>query len=227
MTTQRRFPASRRRAGQRGNEILEFALFAGIFVPLLLLTFLTAFNLVRFDECEEIDRDIANQYIHGVDFSTYEAQQTAQRLASGYNLQIGSSFTGNEADNDANSGGNVYIVLSEVMYVGAGTCASADPCTNEYQYVFVQQIAFGTQAIGTSGANVSSKLGDLTATVSSSGIVQDILTNTGAVCGNCAGYFTTQLTDGQVAYVVEAFFADPMLNFSSFPAGILYTATFM
>ncbi len=156
---------------------------------------------MRFNECQEIDRDIANQYIHGVDFSTYAAQEVAQRLASGFNLQIGSSFTGNEANNSSNAGGNVYVVLSEVTYVGAGTCASADPCTNENQYVFVQQIGFGTQAIGTNGANVNSKLGTLTATTRSSGIVQNILTSAGAVCSNCSTYFQTQLTDGQTAYV--------------------------
>ncbi|HTS74992.1 MAG TPA: hypothetical protein VMG40_02245 [Bryobacteraceae bacterium] len=207
--------------------MIEFALYSALMIPLLLWTFLAGFNLVRFNECQEIDRDIANQYIHGVDFSTYEAQQVAQRLASGFNMQIGSSFTGNEANNSSNTGGNVYVVLSEVMYIGAGTCGTANPCTNENKYVFIQQIGFGTQAIGTNSANVTSKLGSLTATTSSSGIVQNILTDTGAVCTNCSGYFQTALTDGQTAYVVEAFFSDPNLSFSSLPGGVLYTATFM
>jgi hypothetical protein len=215
-----------RRTRQRGNEMIEFALSCAVLIPLLLWTFINGFNLIRMNECQEIDRDIANQYIHGVDYSTYQAQTVAARLASQFGLQIGSSFTGSMANNSSNSG-NVYILLSEIMYVGAGTCASASPCTNEYKYVFVQQIGFGNSSIQFNGVTVASKLGNMTASVSSGGYVQSMLTSTGAVCSNCAGYFQTQLSDGQVAYVVEGFFANPGLSFSAYPAGGIYTATFM
>jgi hypothetical protein len=218
--------SARRQARQGGNEIIEFALSCVFLVPLLIWTFVNGVNLIRMNECQEIDRDIANQYIHGVDYSTYGAQQVAVRLAQGYQLQIGSSFNGSEANNSSN-GGNVYILLSEIIYVGAGTCASADPCTNQGKYVFVQQIGFGEKTIKFNGTQVSSKLGSMTATVNAGGYVQNMLTDAGAVCANCSGYFTTQLTDGQVAYVVEAFFADPGLTFSAYPAGGIYTVTFL
>jgi len=215
-----------RRARQGGNEMIEFALSCTLLIPLLLWTFINGFNLIRMNECQQISRDIANQYIHGVDYSTYQAQTVAARLAQGFSLQIGSSFTGSEASNSSN-GGNVYILLSEIMYVGTGTCASANPCTNQNKYVFVQQIGFGNSSLQFNSTQVSSKLGSMTASVSSGGYVQNILTATGAVCSNCSNYFQTQLTDGQVAYVVEAFFANPGLSFSAYPAGGIYVATFM
>jgi len=216
----------RRRTRQGGNEMIEFALFSVLMIPLLIWTFVSGFNLVRMIECQEINRDIGNQYIHGVDYSTYQAQQVAARLASGFGLQIGATFAGNEASNSSN-GGNVYVLLSQVMYVGAGTCASANPCTNQNKYVFVRQVGFGEQTIKFNGVQVGSKLGNMTATVSSGGYVQNMLTDTGAVCANCSTYFTTQLTDGQTAYVVESFFADPGLNFSAYPSGGIYTSIFL
>ncbi len=219
--------SARRRVRQSGNEMIEFALSCAVLLPLMLWTFINGFNLIRMDECQEIDRDIANQYIHGVDYSTYQAQSVAARLAQGFGLQIGSSFSGSVANNSSN-GGNVYILLSEIEYAGAGTCASASPCTNEYKYVFVQQIGFGNSSLQFNGVSVASKLGSMTASVSSGGFVQNRLTATGAVCSNCPNYFQTQLTDGQVAYVVEAFFGNPGLSFgSTYPAGGIYTATFM
>jgi hypothetical protein len=88
-----RIPVASRRAGrQRGNEIIEFAVYAALIVPLFLWTFVTGMNLLRMIQTTQICRDIGNLYIHGVDFSTYPAEQIAQRLAQGYGLNVGSVF---------------------------------------------------------------------------------------------------------------------------------------
>jgi hypothetical protein len=187
-------------------------------------------NLLRLDQCTEICRDIGNLYIHGVDYSTYAAQQTAAQLAQGYNLQIGSTFTGNKASNSGNSG-NGYVVLSEIMYVGSATCAtlpSGTSCTNQNKYVFLQQITFGNSSAQINGVTVQSTLGNPTgSTINTSGIVLDYLTNSSAVCAACSGFWTTPLADGQVAYVTETFFTSSDLGISAYPAGGIYSRVFM
>src|SRR5579885_3630239 len=106
----------RRRKGQRGSELVEFALYGVLMIPVLTWTFVNGFNELRANQCQQINIQIANQYIHGVDYSTYAAQQVAVRLAQGYQLSV-NSFSGNQADNTSSSG-QVYFMLSQVMYIG-------------------------------------------------------------------------------------------------------------
>jgi hypothetical protein len=227
-----RIPVASRRANrQRGNEILEFALYAAFMVPLFLWVFVTGMNLLRMIQCTQICRDIGNLYIHGVDFSTYPAEQIAQRLAQGYGLNVGAGFSGgvtNMYNNDGN-GGNGWVVLSEVMYVGAATCASlpvGTACTNQNKYVYLQRIDFGSSSVQFNGSTVASAVGTPTATINSSGLVQNYLTDAGAVAPNFGNFVQTQLADGQWMYVAETFFASPDLGVSAYPAGGVYTRTF-
>ena len=220
-------PALRRR-GRRGSEIVEFAIFSVFMVPLFIWMFVTGMNLLRFIQCTEIVRDIGVQTVGGVDYSTYPAQSVAQVLAQGYGMNVGSSFTGNEATNNGN-GGSVWIVVSQIMYVGATSCASLPSgtnCTNENPYVFVRQVSFGNSAVQFNGTQVQSAFGAFTAAVNSSGYVESYLTAANAQCPNMANFMQTQLSDGQYAYVVEGFFADPGLGFSAYPAGGIYVRTF-
>lgn len=214
---------------QRGSEIIEFALLAAFMVPLFLYVFIDGMNLLRMIQCTAINRDIGSLYIHGVDYSTYQAQTVAATLAASYGLQVGSSFTGNDATNDTNSG-NGYVVLSEVMYVGATSCSALPAhtsCTNQNQYVYVQRLDFGNKNVQFNGATVQSAIGNPSgATINSSGYVQNNLTDPNAVATNFAPFMTTTLADGQTAYVVETFFADPSLDLSALPAGGVYGRTF-
>jgi hypothetical protein len=220
--------SSSRRLRQKGNEFVEFALFAVLLTPAFLWMFVNGLNLIRFNQATQICRDIGNLYIHGVDYSNYQAQQVAIRLTQGYGLQA-ASFTGNTSANTSNSG-NGLVILSEVMYVGASSCAPlpiGTTCTNQNGYVFLQRISFGNGALQFNGSAVSSRLGSPTAAVSSSGIVQNYLTDPGAAAPNFAGIMQSQLADGQVAYICETFFAAPDVNFSSFPAGGLYSRSIL
>src|SRR5271169_4024140 len=138
-------PVSRRRARrQRGNEMIEFALLASFLVPTFLWTLIVAMDLIRMIEAIEVCRDIGSLYMHGTDYSLYVTQQIAATLAGGLGLQVGTSFPGNDPTNDAN-GGTGWVVLSELMYVGANACSALPPgeCTNEGQYVYLQRIDFG------------------------------------------------------------------------------------
>jgi hypothetical protein len=225
-----KIPRSPRRARrQRGNEIIEFAVLSIFLVPLFIWMFVNGMNLLRFVQTSQINRDIGALYIHGVDFSTYEAQQVAARLAQGYVLNIGSSYVGSNPSNDAN-GGNAWVVLSQVMYVGATSCAALPntvTCTNLNKYVFLQRLDFGSNSIQFNNVTVQSGIGNPTgATINSGGYVQNYLTDAKAQATGFGNFMTTALTDGQTAYVVETFFADPVLNFSSYPSGGLYSRTF-
>jgi hypothetical protein len=220
----------RRRRGQSGNEIVEFALMAVFLVPLLLWVFVNGMNLIRMIQCTQICRDVGNQYIHGVDFSTRAGQTLASSLANGYGLTV-SGFSGdtsgNERSNTGNSG-NGLVVLSEVMYVGTNACSAlpaSTSCTNSGKYVFIQRLAFGNSSIQFNGVTVASALGSPTAaTISDSGNVQNYLTDSNAVSATAGSLIT--LTDSQVAYVSETFFADPGLGFSAYPAGGIYSRVF-
>ena len=86
----------RRKKTQGGQEIIEFALVALLFVPLFLGSFVVGMNLIRSIQANQLCRDLTDMYIHGADFSTYPMEQLAQRLAQGLNLQIGSSFAGSQ-----------------------------------------------------------------------------------------------------------------------------------
>jgi hypothetical protein len=172
-------------------------------------------------------------YIHGADFSTYPMQQLAQRLATGLDLEIGSTFTGNSAANTSNQG-NVLVTLSRVMYVGATTdpnCASvgASHCTNANSYVFTQRIQFGN---GTLTNTKPSTLGNpSTATISTAGVVANPITDAGAKLtaatqANFSALWKTPLQDGQVCYVVEFYAQSPDLNLGSFLGGGVYARSF-
>ena len=227
-----RVPVARHRLHrQRGNEIIEFALYAMFIVPLFLWVFVTGMNLLRMIQTTQICRDIGNLYIHGVDYTTFAAQQTAQRLAQGYGLNVGSGFTGGVTNmyNNDNNGGNGWVVLSEVMYVGAATCATlptGTTCTNQNKYVYLQRIDFGNSGVQFNGNTVASAVGTPTATINAYGIVQNYLTDAGAVAPNFGNFLQTQLADGQWIYVAETFFASPDLGISAYPAGGVYSRTF-
>lgn len=223
-------PASvRRRKRQSGNEIIEFGLMAIFLVPLLIWTFVNGMNLVRMIQTTQICRDIGNQYIHGLDFSTSSAQTLAANLASGYNLVV-SGFSGDSSGNErlnTSNTGNGLVILSEIMYVGTNACSALptnQTCNNQGKYVFVQQLQFGNGSLQFNNTTVSSAFGTSTAAMSDSGYTGNYLTDTGAVSSTAGTYIT--LSDSQVAYVAETFFASPTLDFSSYPGGGIYSRIF-
>jgi hypothetical protein len=212
--------------------MIEFALLSVFLVPLLLWTFIAGMNLIRVIQAEQICREYASLYIGGVDFSTYTAESLAVTLAQGYGLNVGTGFSSgvtNMYDNDTN-GGNGYVVISKIMYVGSSTCASlpsGTTCTNENQYVYVQRIDFGNNGLTINGATATSALGTPSATETAYGYVENYLTDSGAVAANFGSFLNTALTDGQVINVVETWFASPQLGFAAPSGGGMYARVFI
>jgi hypothetical protein len=231
---------ARRKKTQSGQEIFEFALVGILLIPMFLGSFIVGMNLIRSIQCNQVCRDLDDMYIHGADFSTYPIQQEAQRLTQGLNLQIGSSFPGNQSANTGNSG-NGLVTLTQIMWIGdssSASCASVAPqtCTNQSSFVYVQQIQFGNGALANS-STVS--VGQCpSAIVNSSGNVQNYITDSRAALPGTAqsamqtlwqsrGNGTTALADQQTVYIVETYFQSPDLgNVSSLSGNGVYARYF-
>jgi hypothetical protein len=218
---------------ERGQELIEFALVTSLFSVLFLGAFVTGMSLLRSIQVQQTCRDLTAMYIHGADYSAYSMQQVAERLAHGLGLQIGTSFTGNNASNTANTG-NVLVTVTNLMYIGTTSqpnCAAvgASNCTNHDSFVFIQRIRFGN---GQLAAQKPSSFGDpATMALSAAGILQHPVTDAGAKLAGSAQtatqrLWTTPLQDGQVAYVVELYVQSPDLNFGRFSAGGVYARYF-
>src|SRR5277367_1881251 len=103
--TGRRGGHRRNRRGENGQEILEFTLVTWlILIPMFLGMISAGMNLVRTNQVVIIASDIATMYVQGQDFSTYSLQSLAARLATGLDLEVGSSFVGSNAANTGNAG---------------------------------------------------------------------------------------------------------------------------
>lgn len=223
---------SRRKKTQGGQEIFEFALaMVWIFVPLFIGVFVVGMNLIRSIQARQVCRDLDDMYIHGADFSTYPIQQEAQRLAQGLNLQIGSSFAGNEQANTSNSGSGL-VTVTQIMWIGGTTsnsCLSVAPqtCTNANSFVYTQQIQFGNSSYANSNTVTVGQCP--TSILNSSGVVQSSVSNNqisnyiteaqAALPSSAQSAMqalwqsgpsgTTPLADQQVVYIVETYFASP------------------
>ena len=238
MTVSFRNASIRRRARQRGQQAVEFALIAIVFVPAIMGLFIVGWNLIRTIQSKEVVRDLASLYIKGTDFSSYPAQQLAQRLASGLDLQM-PSFSGNSNTNTA-SPGSGHIIVTQVMWVGATTdsnckAAGAANCTNHDSFVFTQRIIFGSTTFlsahpSAAGDYVNGGGGAL----NSQGSVPSPVTNTNAKLGltgqslmvdafqnNYHGQ--TDLKDGQVIYMVEGYFDTPAFSLGNLTSNGVYS----
>ena len=229
---------ARRRKTQSGQEIFEFGLVTILLMPMFLGAFVVGMNLIRSIQANQVCRDLDDMYIHGGDFSTYSMQQEAQRLAQGLNLQIGSSFAGNEQANTGN-GGNGLVTVSQIMWIGAvgsTSCTAVLPaaCTNESSFVFTQQIQFGNGSL--SNASTVSVGQCPSAVMNTSGVVQNYVTDARAALAGSAQTAmqslwqndanSTALTDQQVAYVVETYFQSPDLSVGSLSGNGVYARYF-
>jgi hypothetical protein len=146
-------------------------------------------------------------------------------------LNIGGGFSAGVTHMSTNDGntGNGWVVLSQVMFIGAGSCSAlpvGTACTNQNKYVYIQRIDFGNKALQFNGNTVASAIGSPSATINASGLVQNYLTDPNAVATNFGNFVQTPLSDGQVMYVSETFFASPDLGISAYPAGGVYSRTF-
>ncbi len=230
--------AKRRGRRQGGQEIIEFAFVALLFVPMLLGMFVIGMNLIFSIQANNMVRNLGNMYIHGADFSSFPYQQLAQRMGTGLNLQM-PSFSGNVQSNSGSAGDGI-IWITQAMYVGKTTdpncvAAGVGKCTNHDSFVFTQRVVFGRGSLATQHP---SSLGDPTgATLSSQGSVSNAVTDSAArlpTAGQAAMTTLWQTTangqqpvlDGQVFYAAEGYFQTPSLSLGTATSQGVYARSF-
>jgi Flp pilus assembly protein TadG len=225
----------RRRKRQSGQEFVEFALVSLLIVPMLLGAFVTGWSLVRWIQCNQVCRDLTDMYIHGGDFSSYQYQALAQRLAQGLNLQM-PSFTGNQASNTGTSGDGI-VTVSWVEYVGGTTDPScvqvgAANCTNHDSFVFLQRVQFGNSNVATLSPSVLGNPTTTNVSATGTGMMLSPVTDAGAKLPE-PGQTTmksmwqvssggrTPLVDKQVIYIVETYFQNT-ITLGTYPGDGVY-----
>jgi hypothetical protein len=229
----------RRRSRQSGQQIIEFAFVAFMFMPLFMGAVVTGMNLIRSNQVNHIARDMADMYIHGADFSDRAMQRVAKRLATGLDLQVGSA-TGNVADNTGNSGRGI-IWVSKLMKVGTqleASCQAALPaaCTNLGKFVFLEHIRFGNGALE---SERDASVGHPGATRDIFGRITQDVVKTGSAAvpepqqtvinnmwqGNSPAS-RTPLADQQIVYMVEVYFKSPDLSLGELSGRGVYARWF-
>jgi hypothetical protein len=149
----------------------------------------------------QITRDIAHMYSRGIDFSTAPNQNLAVNLVQG----LGGMTA---------SGGNGVLILSQIRKVYQADCDAASlstKCTNLGKRVFSNRIVIGASSLrssnfGAPSATYMTSAGNIGST--------DYLQRPEVVASNFDDSTLPQ-ADGDVAFVVEGYFATPNLSFLS------------
>lgn len=184
----------RKRGGERGNAMIEFALCMSFLTPLLLGTFNVGMNLGRNLQVTQLARNTGHMYVRWVDFSLPASQDLIVRLAHGLNLQ--------------REGGNGVVILTQVTVPTLDDCTaqsiSAGQCVNQNEAVAIHRIAFGnlsllTSRFGTPPYNV----------IDSNGAIppSEYLTNAAVRVPNWSSVLA--LGVGETAYIAEVYVKSP------------------
>jgi len=192
-----------RKANQRGNALVEFALVAVVAIPLMLGTVFLGVAMGNNIQAIQISRDVAHMYAKGVDFSNAGNTSIAAKLAQDYNIT---------------SDGNSVVILSQIIRVFQADCDAAGyssgQCANLGENVVINRLVIGKAAIkasdfGTPTSSYMDAKGNLSAA--------DYLTQPAAR----ATLFSSLITQrqGAVAYVAEVFVPVPNFNFYATSGG--------
>jgi Flp pilus assembly protein TadG len=194
-------PSSRAKR-EKGSAVLEFGIIISVLIPLMFGTIAFGVNLGNMLQSTQITRDIAHMYTDpSKDFSTLAYQNLAVSLVQGMGGMT------------VNSGQGV-LILSQIKEVYLADCTAAGltaaQCTNQGQRVFANRIVIGNSALRTSNFGTPSGA----CTMNSSGDISSSVSFQQAACV-ATGFGDTILpqADGDIAYVVEGYFATPNLSF--------------
>jgi Flp pilus assembly protein TadG len=129
----------------RGGSSIEFALGLLVLMPLVLGVGALGVNLIRTQQTVQLTRDAGHMYGRQVDFTDQGNIDLLSRLGASLGLA-----------NSVGTTGNALVVLTQLTYVDAPTCAAAQAgnpangCGNLGKWVFVQRQYVGNTSMGTS-----------------------------------------------------------------------------
>jgi len=196
-----RITTTRRRRGQGGNTLVEFALCLSLLAPLLMGLFSIGMNLTRNMQVTQVSRSTGLMYVRQIDFSILQNQRLIVRLTEGLGMKLNANY-----DPDPNGRGVVIVsqvtVPSDSDCTGAGLVGSA--CANRGVPVITYRFRFGNTALRTSdfGQPASSLIGS-DGTIS----VNTYLTNPAVRANNFGSVIT--LNADEIAYVTEVYVSSP------------------
>lgn len=187
-----------RRARQRGNTILEFALVTVFLIPLLFGSFNLGMNLNQSIRVTQVVRDAGHMYARFVDFNLPSNKDILVRLAMGLGMTV--------------DGGDGVIILSKVTFINDDDCTGAGvplaECANRNNYVITHRLVIGNAALKSSYFGTPSS-----AFLDSSGNVTDIYRESSARATNFGSLITLQ--SSQFAFVAEGFFRGAGVNLTN------------
>jgi hypothetical protein len=203
--------AVRRKTSEKGNSMMEFGLAMTLAIPLVFGTVAFGVNLGNLLQGTQIIRDVDHMYAQGVDFSQSVNQNIAVTLVQG----LGGMTV---------NGGNGVIILSQIIQIYPADCSASGyttaQCSNLGHTVYLNRIVIGNSALRpsnygtpnaayiTAGGNLGSPNYLTKADAQASNFTNVLSPNLTPIGGA-----TPYLADGQVAYVVEGYFASPWLSF--------------
>lgn len=182
---------------QQGNAIVEFALVATFLVSLLMGTFSIGMTLTRSVQAGVVSRDAGAMFMRYVDFTLTQNKNILVRLANGMGMTP--------------DGGRGVVIMTQITKIGDAQCTAGGltpaSCPNNGQNVVVKRVVVGNPAVYTTTYG-----NPLPAIIQSTGEITaaNYLTNTSVR----ASAFTSvlALSDGEFAFVSEAYFQTPEIT---------------
>ena len=213
-----------RRRRQGGVEAIEFAIFFTLTLPMFVWMFINGMNFIILDKVNDVTRAAGLMLIKSQDFTLSGTQEIVARVASGLNLQVGT--TGGVQGTSTGSG---LVIISKIQYIGTTTCSN---CTNVSHYVFLSRIYVGNTSLQFNGTTVASAFGSPNSTLwsTTTGDVSSTQTNTGAQTNAAFGalFGATPIADSETVYVVESYFTSASgFGAGQFGAGGAYARVLM
>lgn len=191
----------RKKRGESGNTLVEFALCMTFLTPLMLGLFSMGMNLTRNMQVTQVSRSTGLMYVRQIDFSILQNQRLIVRLTEGLGMKLNANY-------DPDPNGRGVVIVSQVTIPSDSDCAGAglvgSACTNRGVPVITHRLRFGNTALrasdlGQPPANLIGSDGSVSA--------NNYLTNTALRATNFSSIIT--LNADEIAYVTETYFSSP------------------
>lgn len=191
----------KRKRGESGNTLVEFALCLTFLAPLMLGLFSIGMNLTRNMQVTQVSRSTGLMYVRQLDFSVVQNQRMIVRLTEGLGMKLNTNY-------DPDPNGRGVVIVSQVTIPSDSDCTGAGliggACTNRGVPVIIHRYRFGNTALRSSdfGQPPSNLIG-----TDGSVSANNYLTNTALRATNFGSVMT--LTSSEIAFITETYFSSP------------------